>query len=341
MSTLETVLVWTGTYGLRQRVSERRYLVVRCGTASARADTDGQMVSVLLCDARAGILSAMSPNSRIQRGANSDRAQGPRGATASFGSVPPLLPGQPPLAILVDYDGTIAKTDVADQILLRFIGEQYSRDDAAYSAGIVGSRTLYTSQVKLLPGSAAEVAALADAQPLDPTFAPFVSRALELGVAVEVVSDGFGSYIEPALASLGVPTIPIITARTTFDGQRASMEFPFGHPDCLVCGTCKRQRVTAHQAAGRSVALVGDGYSDRYAASLADVTFAKGALVDLCRAEGWACIPWADFVDVAAWLDEAVGAWRRNPQSLPRHRSRPFICGPEAWGPGRTDPPRR
>jgi 2-hydroxy-3-keto-5-methylthiopentenyl-1-phosphate phosphatase len=282
-------------------------------------------------------MSTTSQNPRRQpAGGQSSRPVAPAALSAP---VPPLQPGQPPLAILVDYDGTIAKTDVADQILLKFIGEQYSRDDAAYSAGIVGSRTLYTSQVKLLPGSAAEVSVLADAQPLDLTFAPFVSRALELGVAVEVVSDGFGFYIEPALERLGVPTIPVITARTKFDGRRASMEFPFGHPDCLVCGTCKRQRVIAHQAAGRSVAMVGDGYSDRYAASLADVTFAKGTLVDLCRAEGWECIPWADFAVVAAWLDDAVGAWRMDPQSLPHHRNRPFICGPEAWGPGRTDPP--
>jgi 2-hydroxy-3-keto-5-methylthiopentenyl-1-phosphate phosphatase len=263
----------------------------------------------------------------------------PPGARERLASVPPLQPGLPPLAILVDYDGTIACTDVADQILLRFIGDQYSRDDAAYSAGIVGSRTLYTSQVKLLPG-ADEVVALADAQPLDPTFASFVARALELGVPVEVVSDGFGFYIQPALARLGVPEIPVMTARTTFDGRRARMEFPFGHPDCLVCGTCKRERVLAHQAAGRSVVLVGDGYSDRYAASLSDLTFAKEALIDQCRAEGWAYTPWRDFAELEAWLDQAVADWRTNPASLPRHRDRPFICGPEVWGPGRTDPLR-
>jgi hypothetical protein len=33
-------------------------------------------------------------------------------------AVPPLRPGQPPLAILVDYDGTIATQDVTDAILL-------------------------------------------------------------------------------------------------------------------------------------------------------------------------------------------------------------------------------
>ena len=33
-------------------------------------------------------------------------------------AVPQLRPGQPPLAILVDYDGTIAAQDVTDAILL-------------------------------------------------------------------------------------------------------------------------------------------------------------------------------------------------------------------------------
>jgi hypothetical protein len=32
---------------------------------------------------------------------------------------PPLLPGSPPIAILVDYDGTIALTDVSDALMVR------------------------------------------------------------------------------------------------------------------------------------------------------------------------------------------------------------------------------
>lgn len=120
--------------------------------------------------------------------------------------VPPLQPGQPPIALLVDYDGTIATTDVADMILYRFIGERYRAHDEAYDAGTVGSRTLYTSQVELLPGDPTPVVALAEAQPHDPTFGPFARRALELEIPVEVVSDGFGFYIEPALRRLGVPS---------------------------------------------------------------------------------------------------------------------------------------
>ena len=263
------------------------------------------------------------------------------GSPSAAGQVPPLQPGQPPLAILVDYDGTIAQTDVTDKILLRFAGDRYAADDAAYSAGLVGSRTLFESQVELLPGRIDGLMELAEAEPHHSTFAPFVVRAHELGVVVEVVSDGFGFYIEPALVRMGVPKIPVITALTTFDGQRASMEFLFGHPDCLVCGTCKRQRVLAHQAAGRTVALVGDGVSDAYAAAYADLTFAREALIDLCQREGLPFTPWRDFSDLEAWLVRTVAAWRMNPASLPRHRERPFVCGPEAWGVGRTNPPPR
>jgi len=255
--------------------------------------------------------------------------------------VPPLLAGQAPIAVLVDYDGTIATTDVADEILYRFIGEQYWADDEAYGAGLVGSRTLYQSEVKLLPGDAARVVELADAQPLDLAFASFARYALALEIPVEVVSDGFGFYIEPALRRLGAPPVPVISARTTFDGGRADMTFPNGHPDCLVCGTCKRQRVLAHQAAGRTVVLVGDGESDRYAAAYSDIVFAKRTLIDLCRGEGWAFTPWRDFAELEDWLDRTVTAWRTDPASLPRHGARPFICGPEVWGHGRTDPPPR
>jgi 2-hydroxy-3-keto-5-methylthiopentenyl-1-phosphate phosphatase len=253
--------------------------------------------------------------------------------------VPPLLPGRPPLAILVDYDGTIATTDVADRILYRFIGEQYRVDDEAYDAGLVGSRTLFQTQVKLLPGVPDEVVALAEIQPHDPTFPALVARALELEIPVEVVSDGFGFYIGPALDRLGVPKIPIISARTSFDGEHAQMAFPFGHPDCHVCGTCKRQRVLAHQAAGRTVVFIGDGESDRYAAAYSDIIFAKRLLITMCEKEGWPYTPWHDFDEIRRWLDFTIGAWRTDPAAIPAHKPRPYICGPELWGPGRTDPP--
>ncbi|HEX8938548.1 MAG TPA: HAD-IB family phosphatase [Candidatus Limnocylindrales bacterium] len=254
-------------------------------------------------------------------------------------SVPPLRPGQPPIAILVDYDGTIALVDVSDTVLADHVPGEWEALDELYLQGLVGSRRLIERQVSLLRGDPQRIAATAAAQPHDPAFAPFAERARELGVPVEVVSDGFGFFIAPALASLGLADLPIATARTTLAPGPPEVEFPYGHPACFVCGTCKRERVLAHQAAGRFVVFVGDGESDRYAAAHADVVFAKRYLARVCDERGWAYTPWHDFGQIDAWLSRAVDAWRADPASLPGPTRRAYICGPEVWGPGRSDPP--
>ena len=142
---------------------------------------------------------------------------------------------------------------------------------------------------------------------------PFVRRAQAAGVAVEVVSDGFGFFIGPALEALGVGELPVVTARTTFSGRRASIAFPNGHPTCFVCGTCKRNRVLAHQAAGRTVVFIGDGESDRYAAGYSDIVWAKRALVRICLEAGWAFRRWTEFVEIDRWLEATLDAWREDP----------------------------
>jgi 2-hydroxy-3-keto-5-methylthiopentenyl-1-phosphate phosphatase len=168
---------------------------------------------------------------------------------------------------------------------------------------------------------------------------PFVRRAQAAGIPIEVVSDGFGFFIEPALAALGVVELPIVTARTRFEGRQASIEFPNGHPSCLVCGTCKRNRVLAHQAAGRAVVFIGDGESDRYAAGYSDIVFAKRSLVRICLEAGWAFRRWTEFREIDAWLAETLSNWQADPTTLLGLRPHPFFCGPEVWGAGLVDPP--
>ncbi len=89
----------------------------------------------------------------------------------------------------------------------------------------------------------------------------------------------------------------------------------------------------AHQAAGRAVAFVGDGESDRYAAGYADVVFAKDGLVAICREGGFAHRLWSTFDDVSRWLVEQLAAFAADPAALPGPVPRPPFCGPEAWGP--------
>jgi 2-hydroxy-3-keto-5-methylthiopentenyl-1-phosphate phosphatase len=235
-----------------------------------------------------------------------------------------------PLAILVDFDGTICLSDAADEILAREAVRPGKEElDRAYVDGSMGSRENLAACVALLPADPAPVLATADQLDLDPTFAPFVARARDLGAALEVVSDGFGFYVGRGLARIGLADLPVATAETSWPEGGPILDFPFGHPTCLVCGTCKRERVLAYQARGFHVAFIGDGLSDRYAAAHADTIIAKDRLVGVCGAAGIPYVPWRTFHDVTAWLDGVVAG--RTGLGPPRRR--PFICGPEAWGP--------
>lgn len=226
--------------------------------------------------------------------------------------------------------------------MAEFITAEWEAKAAEYDAGLSGSRRLMEWEVGLVTAAPSALRDLAAAQPHDPGFAPLVRRAQAAGIPVEVVSDGFGFFIPGALASLGVGDVPVVSADTTFRaGERPRIAFPNGHPRCFVCGTCKRARVLAYQASGRAVVFVGDGESDRYAAGYADVVFAKHALLRLCAENGWPFRRWTEFAEVDAWLASTIEAWRADPATalMPRPASKPFLCGPEAWGEGRWDPP--
>lgn len=258
--------------------------------------------------------------------------------------VPPLLDDEPPLALLIDYDGTISLTDVTDEVMATHVPGVWEEAAALYDAGRMGSRRLMAWEMDLVRADPAALLATAAEQPHDPGFVPLVRLAQAAGIPIEVVSDGFGFFIRPALQAMGVGELPVVTARTLFTGRRARLEFPNGHPTCLICGTCKRQRVLGHRAAGRRVVFIGDGESDRYAAGYADVVFAKRHLERICVEAGWPYQRWTGFAEIHAWLAATLGDWRADPTSLlPVAPGEPppngFFCGPEAWGEGLVDPP--
>ena len=258
--------------------------------------------------------------------------------------IPHLRDGEPPLALLIDYDGTISLTDVTDEVMATHVPGVWEEAAALYDAGRMGSRRLMAWEMDLVRADPAALLATAAEQPHDPGFVPLVRLAQAAGIPIEVVSDGFGFFIRPALQAMGIGELLVVTARTVFTGRRARLEFPNGHPTCLICGTCKRQRVLAHRAAGRRVVFIGDGESDRYAAGYADVVFAKRHLEQICADAGWPYQRWTGFGEIAAWLTDTLADWRADPTSLlPVASGEPppngFFCGPEAWGDGLVDPP--
>lgn len=245
------------------------------------------------------------------------------------------MSAEPPrLAVLVDYDGTIARADLTDEVMRRHARlDEWAPLERAYLEGRIGSRELLARQAALLDDSDGAIEGIGRGEEHDPTFASFAMALRDRGVPVEIVSDGFGFFVPAALAEMGIDDIPVVTAETTFDDGEVRIAFPNGHPSCLVCGTCKRARVLWHRAQGRHVVFVGDGYSDLYAAGHADTVFAKAHLADLCEQRGWPFRPWTDFRSVMAAMDADLAAGRYDAPGPMAYR-----CGPEVWPPGTTVP---
>jgi 2,3-diketo-5-methylthio-1-phosphopentane phosphatase len=250
------------------------------------------------------------------------------------------------VSVLLDFDGTISLEDTGDTLLARLFEdhELTRRMDELYMSGEKGSRELIAWDMEVLPRDPAVLWAEIETLPLDETLVELLAAVREARAAAEVVSDGTGFHVEPMLRRLGLEDLPVATNRTVLGQGGAGVSFPYGHPSCFVCGTCKRERIRLHRDAGRAVVFVGDGPSDRYAAHHADVIFAKASLAGWCEVENIPYEPWERLADVAEWLELALmdGRLPASAEVYPawateaRPETETFICGPEVWEPGRT-----
>jgi 2-hydroxy-3-keto-5-methylthiopentenyl-1-phosphate phosphatase len=182
-------------------------------------------------------------------------------------------------SVFLDFDGTMTLGDVGVHLLERVGDPSWPDLDAAYAAGAIGSRECLVAQWNLLPRDERLLRAVAAEVPVDPAARPLVEGLRTAGAEVTVVSDGWGFYIEDALAGMD---LPVLTNEVDF----VTGEVGFPNLDrccpCSTCGTCKQAPIKDARRRGRTAVFVGDGTSDRKAALLADVVFAKHHLADWC-----------------------------------------------------------
>lgn len=207
------------------------------------------------------------------------------------------LPGN--AAVFLDFDGTITDVDSAQHLLERLAPGKWRAIDAEYARGEIGSRVCLLDEWDLLPKDEALLRSVAREVAIDPGLEALVRALQAAGAEVTVVSDGFGFLAREVCEPLGLRVL-------TNDVDWASGELVFPHEDrccpCSTCGMCKQAPLKDARHRGRSTVLVGDGTSDRKAALLADVVFAKGALASWCAANGVAHTPFTALADVRTAL---------------------------------------
>ena len=202
-------------------------------------------------------------------------------------------------AVFLDFDGTVTEHDSGVHLLDRLAPREWRDIGDAYERGVIGSRECLLDEWELLPKDEARLRAVAREVAVDPSFVMLVDALRGAGAEVSLVSDGFGFYAEEVGASVGVP---VLTNKVDW----ATGELQFPNEDrccaCASCGTCKQAPLKDARYRGRAAVLVGDGTSDRKAALLADVLFAKGSLARWCAANAVPFVAFETLADVHAAL---------------------------------------
>ncbi|MFZ4585243.1 MAG: HAD-IB family phosphatase [Acidimicrobiia bacterium] len=202
-------------------------------------------------------------------------------------------------SVFFDFDGTISIDDTGVYLLERLGAPEWRELDAQYARGEIGSRQCVGAQWDLLPHDEALVRATAAEVAIDPHFAPLVHALWDAGAEVAVVSDGFGFNVRALCDQLGVDCYA-----NDVDWAAWKLLHPFEDRCCACssCGTCKQAPIKDAKRRGRTTVLVGDGVSDRKAALLADLVFAKDGLARWCDDMGAPYRPFTTLAEVYAGL---------------------------------------
>jgi 2,3-diketo-5-methylthio-1-phosphopentane phosphatase len=220
--------------------------------------------------------------------------------------------------LFLDFDGTISRCDVVDVILEAYADRGWLDVERQWQAGTIGSRDCLRAQIALVRASREQMNALLDRVEVDAGFLSLLEACARQRIAVHIVSDGFDYCIGRILEHCG-PDVRRLLRGTTIcashleplSGNRWMADFPFADSLCgHGCATCKPRAMQRLNPARASSFFAGDGLSDRYAASSADVVFAKASLAAFCAEQGIPHNRFDTLEQVATQLDDLQRAVR-------------------------------
>ncbi|MCI4331476.1 MAG: HAD-IB family phosphatase [Thermoplasmata archaeon] len=223
-----------------------------------------------------------------------------------------MNPPSVPLRMLIDFDGTLVEPNVAIILV-----EEFARDghrlahqvDEELHSGKITLREAWTRQVAMLPADRIPEMAAWSVE-----HTPLREGALELlallnshQVPTYIVSGGLDFYIHPILRASGIELPVLSDSMERGPDGGLHVLHPYGHATCRLCGICKAQAVRTISPPALRTAFAGDGSTDKYAAEVADIVFARRRLKGYCETSGIPFYPFEAFAPVTErlrrWLD--------------------------------------
>lgn len=204
------------------------------------------------------------------------------------------------IAILCDFDGTVAREDVGNLLFQTFSDADECLDTVdQWKQGLISSRDCLKREAAVARASREALDHFITQRQLDPYFKDFVDFAGRRGMEIVIVSDGLDYYIERMLMRSGLAHIDFFANALHLHDHTLHVQFPYYDMlDCRSCGNCKTYHMEKYKANGYFVVYIGNGLSDRCPSKYADFVFAKGDLLDFCKENGVESTEFRNFRDV-------------------------------------------
>ncbi len=197
----------------------------------------------------------------------------------------------------VDFDHTISRRDVWDEIVKHSAPDQWKAIIKQYLSGELSSRECNLKLAKTVQPCEEDIKKRILEIGIDPTFHDFVKWIDKAGAEMMIVSDGYDYYIELLLKHESLDHLTYYSNKLVWTNEGIDVEFPYNQPDCeRDMAHCKCQHITCRTGLRR--VYIGDGISDTCGARKCEVIYAKRNLLDYCIEHNLPHTPFSDFWDI-------------------------------------------
>ena len=199
------------------------------------------------------------------------------------------------MAVLCDFDDTIAVQNVAQLLLQRFGHGKWQELRARLRQKEINFREYQERAFDDVAASEHEMRDFVKQEVIvRPGFQEMWHHCQAGGIPLAIVSLGLDFYIDAVMEREQLSPVTAYTVETSFTPQGIRYYYPHIWDGCIQWGTCKCSILRSYRWAGYSVAYIGDGTSDFCPASRAEMVFARSKLAEKCLSSG---VPYLDFQD--------------------------------------------
>lgn len=213
--------------------------------------------------------------------------------------------------ILCDFDGTISTKDTVNRLIRSHLEDPEWRFHVKrYLRGDTGSKGVYQAVAPMMRMNQQDLDRFVfQHAELDTHFPEFLDWANSQGIDIKIVSDGFDATIKTLFHQHGLEGLEIFANSLVF-GHDDTVEIgtPYSNPECGVCGTCKLLVLNRFRDSYDKIILIGDGESDRHAATAADMVLALKDLFIYCARNDIPAIRMKSFEEAVTLLTRRVHA---------------------------------